>query len=181
MTACHGSSAAPLARPKARQRATRRGSFVRHFFTTLQKRHSRSQETTPRLVSVCPESLTGGAAGPGDGTSLHTPETWMQQSCLLFMALSGLVHSRVHLVHDARWTNHRTFLRSRHAQGKASALPRLVFRYWKPAGVLSTTLPTSDGVNILQHNTTLARQGGTASGSNRAVGQSEPWASTSHN
>jgi pseudouridine synthase len=82
----------------------------------------------------------------------------MQQSCLLFMALSGLVHSRVHLVHDARWTNHRTFLRSRHAQGKASALPRLVFRYWKPAGVLSTTLPTSDGVNILQHNTTLARQ-----------------------
>jgi pseudouridine synthase len=82
----------------------------------------------------------------------------MQQSSLLFMALSGLVHSRVHLVHDARWTNHRTFLRSRHAQGKASALPRLVFRYWKPAGVLSTTLPTSDGVNILQYNTTLARQ-----------------------
>ena len=107
---------------------------------------------------LCPESLGVGAAGPGDGTSLHTPETWMQQSCLLFMALSGLVHSRVHLVHDARWTNHRTFLRSRHAQGKASALPRLVFRYWKPAGVLSTTLPTSDGVNILQHNTTLARQ-----------------------
>ena len=87
------------------------------------------------------------------------------------MALSGLVHSRVHLVHDgwtcARCGSHHSFLRCRHAQSKM-ALPRrdspqyppsrLVFRYWKPAGVLSTTLPTSDGVNILQHNTTLARQ-----------------------
>ena len=35
---------------------------------------------------LCPESLGEGAAGPGDGTSLHTPEMWMQQSCLLFMA-----------------------------------------------------------------------------------------------
>ena len=95
----------------------------------------------------------------------------MQHTCLLFMALSGLVHSRVHLVHDgwtcARCGSHHSFLRCRHAQSKM-ALPRrdspqyppsrLVFRYWKPAGVLSTTLPTSDGVNILQHNTTLARQ-----------------------
>lgn len=151
-----GSSAAPLARPKARQRATRRGSLDNS------SRHSRTALTftgnSEVSLRASRKPCTGGAAGPGDGTSLHTPETWMQQSSLLFMALSGLVHSRVHLVHDARWTNHRTFLRSRHAQGKASALPRLVFRYWKPAGVLSTTLPTSDGVNILQYNTTLARQ-----------------------
>jgi hypothetical protein len=34
---------------------------------------------------------------------------------------------------------------------------RQVFRYWKPTGVLSTTLPCKDGQNILQHSPPLAR------------------------
>lgn len=37
----------------------------------------------------------------------------------------------------------------------ATRKPDLIFRYWKPKGVLSTTLPTDDGVNILESSAEL--------------------------